>query len=516
MKKGKLKIVVLIIIILIIFLGILIYGVLNFTGRVIESEQQFIIVKFTEDPGIYESSALSSLFLFWKPKVNTKFDSVNNLNKKYSAYSFNPLFRQIKGLENTYEIKIKKRVNEAIEEFKQDPNVEYARISEIDFEKKVKEEVDKINEEIKKQNLGWTAGYNLQSIMTNDDKKKLAGALLPQAKPDEDLPQAKPSGGGSSGSGGKSVCTDSDGGTNINVKGTVSWCSGSTCASSSTDYCSSSTQVKEYKCGTKSGTIYGTGYTCLYGCSDGACVASNYYDKYPKNYDWRNINGKNYITPVKNQGSCGSCTAFAMLGALEGEINAYYNNLLNLDLSEQNLVSCSSSNGCSGLYVANTLSYLKTSGACGETCFPYTSTNNNCANKCSSWQSSTWKINSSERIYSLEGEFKKYLFEKGPIFTTMDVYNDFYSYQGGIYSVTPNSPYLGYHAVTLVGYGIDNSNGKTYWIAKNSWGTSWGEAGFFRIYAGQSKLGGDTHYITSPIPPTGTNPTRICEDKDAE
>ncbi len=65
-------------------------------------------------------------------------------------------------------------------------------------------------------------------------------------------------------------------------------------------------------------------------------------------WDWRNRHGKNWISPVKNQSSCGSCWAFAATGATEAQVNLYFNRLLNLDLSEQDVLSCSGAGTCGG------------------------------------------------------------------------------------------------------------------------------------------------------------------------
>ena len=70
----------------------------------------------------------------------------------------------------------------------------------------------------------------------------------------------------------------------------------------------------------------------------------------------------------------------------------------------------------------------------------------------------------------------------GPVVTTFYMYSDFYNYKSGIYQRVSGSN-RGKHAVKVIGWG--NSNGVNYWIAQNSWGTSWGENGFFRVQFGQ-------------------------------
>ena len=78
---------------------------------------------------------------------------------------------------------------------------------------------------------------------------------------------------------------------------------------------------------------------------------------------------------------------------------------------------------------------------------------------------------------------KQSLADDGPFEALMVVYQDFYSYRSGVYRHVWGSS-VGVHAVAIVGY--DDSLG--YWIAKNSWGTGWGEAGWFRIAYGDSSI----------------------------
>ena len=246
-------------------------------------------------------------------------------------------------------------------------------------------------------------------------------------------------------------------------------------------------------------------------CSSGNCVFAG---NLPSSFSWRNINGKNYITSVKNQGQCGSCWAFGTVAALEGEVNVYYNNLTNLDLSEQMLVNCIFG-GCSGAYGTDALSYLVSTGTPDEACVPYTASDGTCSVRCSDWQNRVWKITNYAAVTNSVEQIKNAVLLKGPLITTMDVYSDFYSYRSGIYNKTASATYAGRHLISIVGYGVD-ATGNTYWICKNSWDSSWGESGFFRIYAGVTMIGYETYSINSPIPAPGKTPTQICENKDGD
>ncbi len=206
----------------------------------------------------------------------------------------------------------------------------------------------------------------------------------------------------------------------------------------------------------------------------------------PPTFDWRNIdgNGKSYVTPVRNQAACGSCWAFAATAALESYTLMVQNMPnINLDLSEQILISCYNPNGCSGGYPSGAAAYIKTTGLPLESCFSYKafdardgSNSVYCDQACGSWQSSTYKILNYGSVAATASAIKDALVNYGPLVTTFSVYSDFFSYNGGIYKYTTGT-YQGGHAVLIVGYDDVNQ----CFLVKNSWGTGWGEAGFFKI-----------------------------------
>lgn len=199
----------------------------------------------------------------------------------------------------------------------------------------------------------------------------------------------------------------------------------------------------------------------------------------PATLDWRSYNGLNYVTPVRNQGNCGSCWAFGTTAALEAVKNIQNNTPgYDLNLAEQILVSCSGAGSCSGGYSSSASNYIRDTGLPFESVLPYTATNGTCPT------STDWKI-SAYRIYSWAyvtttspavDVIKTALATYGPLPTRMAVYSDFQYYKSGVYSYTTGS-YLGLHAITIIGYDDVNQ----CFIVKNSWGTGWGEAGFFRI-----------------------------------
>lgn len=203
----------------------------------------------------------------------------------------------------------------------------------------------------------------------------------------------------------------------------------------------------------------------------------------PASFDWRSATGTftgNFVTPIRDQGNCGSCWAFATVAAAESQVLMGRNTPGgNLDISEQTLVSCAASGDCNGGYINRAADYICATGVPEETCFHYTATNNACGNACSGWTDNAYRLNGWHWVATynptVEG-LKNALVTYGPLVTTMDVYSDFYSYKSGVYSRVGGT-YEGGHAVLLVGY---NDAGQ-YFIVKNSWGTYWGESGYFRI-----------------------------------
>ncbi len=214
----------------------------------------------------------------------------------------------------------------------------------------------------------------------------------------------------------------------------------------------------------------------------------------PATFDWSNHTNPgsvSYVTPVKDQGGCGSCWAFSSVGALESTV-LINNNMggLNKNLSEQILVTFvyppPSGDGCDGGAPSDAANFLQNTGVSLQTCYPYTGTDGSVSDACADWAgyldkpskspTQTYKITGWSYVAQDETALKTALYNQGPLVVTMAVYDDFYSYSSGVYSYTSGG-LDGYHAIELVGW--DDTN--QCFIVKNSWGTDWGENGFFRI-----------------------------------
>jgi C1A family cysteine protease len=204
----------------------------------------------------------------------------------------------------------------------------------------------------------------------------------------------------------------------------------------------------------------------------------------PSRVDLRNYNGKNFVTPVRNQGRCGSCVSFGSIAAVEATIQLKSDKPnSNIDLSEAHLFYChAASDGCTcdtGWYVKSALNHFRADGVVGEPCFPYTAGDQPCS-PCQDEAQQLTKISDWTAIASFDA-MRSWLAEsRGPLVTGFSVYADFYAYQGGVYRYTSGA-FVGGHCVCVVGY----DDTAQCWICKNSWGQAWGEKGFFRIGYGE-------------------------------
>lgn len=202
---------------------------------------------------------------------------------------------------------------------------------------------------------------------------------------------------------------------------------------------------------------------------------------YPTSTDLRS---GGFITGVKDQGGCGSCVAFGVAAAAEGRARKQRNDPnLAVDYSEAHLFYCHAreeGRRCNnGWWTHKALDVFRDKGVVDDACYPYTAGDQACSNLCSDANSRLTKIKSWKRLTSTS-DMKEWLSTEGPLVACFTVYADFYSYRSGIYKHVSGES-KGGHCVCCVGY----NDSQQYWICKNSWGSNWGEEGYFRIAYGQ-------------------------------
>ena len=235
----------------------------------------------------------------------------------------------------------------------------------------------------------------------------------------------------------------------------------------------------------------------------------------PASFDWRDKDGNDWMTSVKDQGYCGSCWAFSAVGTVEAMYNIEQDNPdLDLDLSEEYLVSdCYADDfGCCGGLHDAALEFIRAEGVPDEACLPYVDggetgcrcagatcdstlctypsgdscSDRTCSDRCSDWQARLTRI-SAETIVPAN-LIRENLVARGPLSAAMGIgYAYGGHFDGDIYRC--DDDFGQDHAVVIAGY--DDAGG--YWIVKNSWGTSWppsppGGNGYFKVGYGECTI----------------------------
>ncbi len=207
--------------------------------------------------------------------------------------------------------------------------------------------------------------------------------------------------------------------------------------------------------------------------------------------DWRNKDGQNWVSQIKDQGACGSCWAFSANGVMESRVKIDLNNVgYSVDLSEQDALTNNvyGGNCIDGGFEWYSFDYAKNTGIVKESCMPYG------GSKCSNWQNEKMMLTDYARISANANSIKDAVTDYGPVTSYMVVCDGFdgtgiYSHVGDVWfddscwhDGGDGYYYLNMHSVDIIGY--DDSS--QYWIAKNSWGTGWGDNGFIKIAYSQS------------------------------
>ncbi|NLG28350.1 MAG: tandem-95 repeat protein [Chloroflexi bacterium] len=237
----------------------------------------------------------------------------------------------------------------------------------------------------------------------------------------------------------------------------------------------------------------------------------------PSAYDWRSLGG---CTPVRDQGQCGSCWAFATVGPIES--NILIQDGIARDLSEQYLVSCNIDDwGCDGGWWAHDYFEWKyptsetAPGAVYESDFPYTATDAPCNGPYTHHERiADWAYVGNSSSVPSTTAIKQAILDHGPISAGVCVNSAFQSYTGGVFNPSFSFCFSINHGITLVGW--DDSVGA--WILRNSWGPDWGENGYMRIAYGKSYVGYAAAYVVyesaTPNTPPTADPQSVATSED--
>merc|ERR1719183_1936529 len=201
----------------------------------------------------------------------------------------------------------------------------------------------------------------------------------------------------------------------------------------------------------------------------------------PKSIDWSQ---KGAVTPIKNQGQCGSCWAFSTTGSVEGAYQIATGNLVSL--SEQDLVDCDKvDHGCQGGLMDNAFNFIiKNGGICSDAELPYQGVDGQCPSPaCKNAVTITGHVD----VPKMNEDALVAAIGKNPVSVAIEADKPaFQMYKSGVFNNTGCGTQLD-HGVLAVGYGT--VNGQDYYKVKNSWGAAWGDQGYIYMARGSNMCG---------------------------
>eukprot|EP00418_Pyrodinium_bahamense_P096049 CAMPEP_0179048890 /NCGR_PEP_ID=MMETSP0796-20121207/19936_1 /TAXON_ID=73915 /ORGANISM="Pyrodinium bahamense, Strain pbaha01" /LENGTH=540 /DNA_ID=CAMNT_0020745361 /DNA_START=66 /DNA_END=1688 /DNA_ORIENTATION=+ len=246
----------------------------------------------------------------------------------------------------------------------------------------------------------------------------------------------------------------------------------------------------------------------------------------PKEWDWSNVSGIDYLEPVMDQADCGSCYAASSVRMLTARHKITQNNTDLLPWSISFPLHCSEFNqGCKGGYGFLLAKWSNDVGLLPATCMRYNTTGS-CTLECDlkELQGKRYRAGNHRYVGSFYGDsnaqlIQEELYNNGPLAVGIQPDEDFMFYSDGIYrssASTPNASHVGAseweavnHGVLLVGWGEED--GQKYWRIQNSWGPDWGEDGFFRIVRGVDEVAVESMAEAADVVEDEQNGARVVE-----